>query len=132
MKNANQAANSPTDDASAPLNVILEKMLPTSTSKNEVDRLAVQLAELIDSKVTAAIGEERERSRTEHEEMARVERQLRADLAAANRSLDGLRVPQEVVAYRYGTALLWPDDAPVGEPDCDPLVAPLEGAILRD
>src|SRR4051794_30577556 len=26
-----------------------------------------------------------------------------------------------VVAYRYGTALLWADDAPVGEPDCEAL-----------
>jgi len=30
-------------------------------------------------------------------------------------------VSPDVVAYLYGTALLHPDDAPVGEPDCEPL-----------
>lgn len=31
------------------------------------------------------------------------------------------RDQSEPVAYMYGTALLWPDDAPIGEPDCEPL-----------
>lgn len=31
------------------------------------------------------------------------------------------QVAPEPVAYLYGTALLFADDAPVGEPDCEPL-----------
>lgn len=38
-----------------------------------------------------------------------------------NTPATGAAAELPVVGYRYGTALLWADDAPVGEPDCEAL-----------
>lgn len=60
----------------------------------------------------------------EHESSANEEYQqyaagLRDAIAALKPFLQS--VAPEVIAYRYGTGLLHPEDAPVGEPDCEAL-----------
>lgn len=65
-----------------------------------------------------------EQRAAEHEASANEEyQQYAAGLRDAIKALKPFlgRVAPEAVAYRYGTGLLHPDEAPVGEPDCEAL-----------
>lgn len=65
-----------------------------------------------------------EQRAAEHEASTNEEyQQYAAGLREAIRALKPFlgKVAPEVIAYRYGTGLLHPEDAPVGEPDCEAL-----------